>query len=255
MKMISKLLRDEWGKLLVFTIFMSAVSVAQVFFWPDMERIFPLILEQIPEPLKWVASGIATGGFIFYTVTQQFMKNIGFFGSAMAILLGASAIAREKEAGTLELLLAQPLSRTRVLTEKFLFNAAALAVPVILSSVLIYPPALYIGAEIDLPALVVASVYCYLILLVVFALTFALGVIVDEQIRLITIGLAVCIGMTILVIFKATRHFSLYGYMDVETLEAILTAGRVPYWEMLIFALLSAGLFVLAVFMFRKRTV
>ena len=44
-------------------------------------------------------------------------------GTFLAILLATSAISRELEAGTLELLLAQPVSRDRVLLSKFLFNA------------------------------------------------------------------------------------------------------------------------------------
>ena len=253
--MLGKMLRDEWGKLLVFTFFMSLVSVVQITFWPTIREMLPRISEFFPDFMQWMVGGITEEGFIFYVITQQLVKNVGIFGSALAVLLGASAISKEREAGTLELLLAQPISRTRVLAEKFVFNAAVLAVPILVSMMLVWPAAVAIGDEIDPVALLVGAVYCCTVFSVIYAFTFAVGVVVDEQMRVISYGLGACLLMMVLIIFEETRPFSIYGYIDIETLRPVLAAGRIPYWEVLAFAALSAGFFVASLLLFRKNTI
>ena len=249
------MVRDEWGKMLVFTFFMSVISVVQTTFWPTIREMLPRIREFFPDFMQWMVGGITEEGFIFYIITQQMVKNVVIFGSALAVLLGASAIAKEREAGTLELLLAQPISRTRVLAEKFFFNAAVLAVPILISMMLVWPAAIAIGDEIDPAALLVGAIYCYAVFSVIYAFTFAIGVVVDEQMRVVSYGLGACLLMMILIIYEETKPYSIYGYLDVEILRPIFTAGRVMFWETLTFAAMSAGFFVISLLLFRKKTI
>jgi ABC-2 type transport system permease protein len=255
MRMLRKLIRDEWIKVIAFTLLMSLVSVVQVMFWPNIKKMVPLVLDQLPSMLKGIIGGMATEGFVFFIMTQQLIKNIVLFGSALAILLGASAVAREREAGTLELLLAQPVSRTRVLVEKFIFNAIVLAIPVLISSLLAWPAAFLVDETIDPMALLVASVYCYLVLLVVFAFTFTLGVVIDEQMKVLSASVGACIVMMLLVIFDETKPFSIYGYIYPEVLRPIFVAGVIPYTLALSMAAISALLLWLSNLLFRKRTI
>jgi ABC-2 type transport system permease protein len=255
MRMLAKLIRDEWIKVLAFTILMSMVSVVQVLFWPNVKRLIPLVVDQMPDFFKGLVGGIATEGFVFYIITQQLIKNVVIFGSGLAILLGASAVAREREAGTLELLLAQPISRARVLAEKFTFSALSLAIPVLVSSMLAWPAAFFVDEAVDPIPLLVASLYCYLVLLVIFAFTFALGVVIDEQMKVLSASLGACIVMMLLVIFEQTKPFSIYGYIYPEVLRPIFVAGSVPYALAFSMAAIGALLFWLSLLMFRKRTI
>lgn len=255
MKLLRKMIRDEWLKVVSFTIFMSAVSVAQVIFWPEVEKVIIVIRDIVPEFLQWMTGGIASEGFSFYLITQQLLKNIGIFGSALAVLLGASAVAKERELGTLELLLAQPVSRTRFLTEKFFFNAVVLALPILISNMLVYPSSFLVGESIDPAVLLVSGLYCFSVLLVVFAFTFFLGIFLEDQMQVISTGVGACLVMMLLIIFDQTKPFSLYGYLEVEHLRPIFRAGRVPYLESLTFVVISLGFLSLSIFSFRKHTV
>jgi ABC-type transport system involved in multi-copper enzyme maturation permease subunit len=255
MLLLQKMVRDEWIKLAVITLFMSAVSVAQVILWPEVQKVFLVIQETIPDFLRWMTGGIAGEGLTFYIITQQMIKNVGVFGTALAILLGASAVAREKELGTSELLLAQPVSRTRFLVERFVFGSVALSVPILLSTILAYPAALIIGETMDPLPLLAAGVYCYSILLVVFAFSFGLGVFLDDQMRVISTALGACLLMTFLIIFDETKSFSLYGYMDIDSLRPIFRAGRIPYIETLTFLLVSGGFLGFSILAFKKKTI
>jgi len=253
--MLRKLVRDEWVKVVAFTVLMSAGSVIQVLFWPNLEKMMPAMVEAMPEFLRGIFGSIATEGFFFWIITQQFIKNIGVFGSALAILLGASALAREMENGTMELLLAQPISRARVLAEKFVFNAAVLALPVLVSTMIVYPTAMVIGERIDPLSLLIASLYCYSVLVVVFAFTFALGAVIDEQMKALSISLSVCILMLLFMIFDESKFLSIFTYIDPDHLRPIFVAGRVPWGAALIFVAISAGFLGLTYLVFRKKPV
>ena len=255
MRMFRKLVSDEWVKVVSFTVLMSAVSIVQVVFWPNMEKLMPALADAMPDFFKGIFGGIATEGFFFYIITQQLMKSIGMFGTGLAILLGASAVSRELEAGTMELLLAQPISRTRVLVEKFLFNGIVLFIPCVLSTMLIWPTAPLIGESIDGVALFVGSVYTYVIILTVYAFTFMLGTILGEQMKVMSISLGACIVMMLLLIFEETTPFSLFHYIDFDILRPIFTVGRVPWRTALAFLALCGAFFGTSWFLFRKKTI
>lgn len=255
MKLFSKLLRDEWVKLLAFFVFMGAVAVAQAVLWPKIRVMLPSILELVPQKLKWVIGGMQTEGFVYFIITQQMMKNIGMFGSALAVILGASAVAKEMEGGTMELLLAQPISRKRVLLEKYLFNLGVLFVPVVVSTLLTYPAALIIGESISLTGLLIAGIYGFFIVAVVYSFTFFLGVLIDTQMQVVVAGLGFCLIMFILTAFKETSFLSLYEYMGLDDVRPIFALGSVPVIEMLIFGLLCAAFFTGSWLRFSRKTI
>jgi ABC-type transport system involved in multi-copper enzyme maturation permease subunit len=255
MKLFSKMLRDEWVKLVAFFIFMSAVAVAQTVLWPKIRIMLPSILELVPQKFKWMIGGMQTEGFVYFTITQQMMKNIGMFGSALAVILGASAVSKEIEAGTMELLLAQPISRKRVLLEKYLFNLGILFIPVVISTLLTYPAALIIGESISLTGLLITGLYGFFIVAVVYSFSFFLGVMIDTQMQVIVAGLGFCLVMFILTVFKSTSFLSLYGYMDLDIMRQIFALGSIPSIEMIVFAMLCAAFFAASWWRFSKKTI
>jgi len=255
MKLFSKMLRDEWVKLVAFFIFMSAVAIVQTALWPKIRVMLPSIMELVPHKLKWLIGGMQAEGFVYFTITQQMMKNIGVFGSALAVILGASAVAKEIEAGTMELLLAQPISRKRVLFEKYLFNLSLLFIPVFISTLLTWSAALMIGESISMTGLLITGLYGFCIVAVVYSFTFFLGVLIETQMQVIVAGLGFCLVMFILTVFKSTSYLSVYGYMDLDIMRQIFTFHAVPLIEMVVFSLLSAALFSLSWLRFSKKTI
>jgi len=255
MKLFSKMLRDEWVKLVAFFVFMGAVAVVQTVFWPKIRVMLPSILEVVPQKFKFLIGGMQQEGFVYFTITQQMMKNIGMFGSALAVILGASAVAKEVEAGTIELLLAQPISRKRVLLEKYLFNLGVLFIPVVISTLLTYPAALIIGESISLAGLLIAGLYGFCIVAVVYSFTFFLGVMIDAQMQVLVAGLGFCLVMFILTVFKSTNFLSLYGYMGLDDMRPIFTSHAVPLTEMTVFALFCAAFFTASRWRFSKKTI
>lgn len=238
MLLFEKLLKEERTKIISFTLLMVAISVAQVLLWPTFTKMIPALKEMVPSAFSWIVDGFVDDGFVYFLITQQMIKNVGMFGGFLAILLGASAISKELENGTMVHLLAQPISRTRVILEKYIFNALALSFPVIFSTVLVSPIAPMINENLDLLYMFYSGVFSYLIVLNIFSLVFLAGIFLDEQIKTISIGLGFTITMMILSIFKETSFLSVYGWMDPKILKPLIKAGIFPWnklWYLLLF--------------------
>ena len=255
MILFRKMLKDEQVKLLTFTVLLSIFAVAQVIFWPTIDKIMPSIVKVIPEQLRWIAGGMISEGFAFYIITQQFMKLVGMFGSFLAVLLAASAVTREIEVGTMEFLLAQPVSRTRVIVEKFFFNAGVLFIPIVMSSMINYPTGLIYNEVLNPLNLLVTSIFSFFVVLVLYSLTFAIGTFLDEQMHTVSAGLLIAVAMGICAIFQETKFLSVYGWMDAMKMRDILNNGYIPMLEIAGLTLVSLALLGFALLRFRKMNI
>lgn len=119
-----KTLRDQYRSLFFWSIGLIAMAVIMALFYPSitgMESI-NLYLEELPEGFMEMFTG---GEMIDYTSPE------GYFGTELfsfmvpllfliyTIGFATGAIAGEEEKGTLDFLLANPVSRWRVVVEKF----------------------------------------------------------------------------------------------------------------------------------------
>jgi ABC-2 type transport system permease protein len=142
-----KTLRDMQRSLLWWALGLAGLVALLVAVYPTVRDNPDLtkLVEQYPEALK---SLLSFGGGVDYT------SGAGYLGSELfsfmapllflvaAIGAGARAIAGEEEKGTLDLLLANPVSRRRVLLEKL----AALVIEVLALGVVLWV-ALLIGSH------------------------------------------------------------------------------------------------------------
>jgi ABC-type transport system involved in multi-copper enzyme maturation permease subunit len=84
-----------------------------------------------------VRAGRTSGNAVFaFFPTPDFLYIVRVVMSLVALLFGFDQISREKEAGTLKLMLANPVSRAAVLAGKWLGNVLSLAVPFLLLTLL-----------------------------------------------------------------------------------------------------------------------
>jgi len=135
---LGKSIHDQWRAVLAWSAFAAILPAVYVALYPalgtgSMMQVMQQFIDQMPEAFK--AFFAATG--LDMTTAEGFL-NIELFGFvgplmllALAIALGASATAGEEESGTADLLLANPIRRSRVVVEKsaamFLWTAAVAA--------------------------------------------------------------------------------------------------------------------------------
>lgn len=106
--------------------FLIAAAVASV----DVPGAVQTLLASLPPFLRSVVEsqffgGLDAGGLVAFGWNHPIAHALG---TAVAVLLGAQAIAGEIESGAIELVLAQPLARSRYLAAQALFGAGAVAI-------------------------------------------------------------------------------------------------------------------------------
>lgn len=191
----TKVLRDGWRGLVFWNLGIAALASMTVGIYPAIRDNPELhhFLENLPDAvvaLMGEADLISPAGYL----------NSQLFGSIVPLLLlfyavgaGAGAIAGEEEAGTLDLLLANPVSRTRVLLEKALALLLGLA---IIGAVLwgaMMATAVLVDMQIGAGRMAEVIISAVLFAFLMGALALAVGAITGS--RGLGIGIAAAVGI------------------------------------------------------------
>ncbi len=179
--------------------------------------------------------------------------------SILAIGLGSSLLAREENEGTVELLLARPISRGRLLGAKAL---AALLIMIIVGGVALGTIVLLswlVKIEISLKVIAAASGLAILLATLFGAIAFWVTTL-GRSARLASVGLAAFVGLGSYIIaslstnvdwLKLPAHFlPYYYYRPSEVL-----AGTYNWWYALGFAGVIIVLYIWAWAAFRRRDI
>lgn len=114
---LKSLYEKRWGMLLWgLAIFATTLLVMLVF--PMMRDSFGQQLEAVPESLKALVGEASDYQRITGFVELQVLAQMMFFTIIYGIILGVSLISGDEAQGTLQTLLAQPVSRSRVYWQK-----------------------------------------------------------------------------------------------------------------------------------------
>lgn len=118
-----KTLRDQYRPILWWGSSLIALALMVTLFYPSIQEMpgFNALIESAPEALMRAFIGDVTDitGPEGYLNSQLFFLLVPLLLLVYAIGFGASAVAGEEEQGTLDLLLANPLPRWRVVIDKF----------------------------------------------------------------------------------------------------------------------------------------
>jgi len=125
-------LRDRRRALLWWALGFLALNLLTLAFFPTIrgQQDFDELVQQMPEALRamfGMEQGISLGSAAGYLWARLFSSLLTVLLVVYAIVVGAGLIGGSEEDGTLELLLANPVSRERVALERALAFAAALA--------------------------------------------------------------------------------------------------------------------------------
>ena len=123
----TKTLWDARRSLLGWAVAISAVAATYAAFWPtlntpEMQRAVQNYPEALREGLNYNDLTTPAG----YLGGSVYGLLVPLLVAVFAIAFGTRAVAGDEEAGTLDLLLAHPVSRTRVVLQRFAALAAAL---------------------------------------------------------------------------------------------------------------------------------
>lgn len=257
-----KTLRDQRMSFAWWAVGVVSLCLFVAALYPSVTRT-PSLTEFFDQAPEWVKAFMG-GSIEEYTSPAGYLHGELFYMMApilfliFAISRGSAAIAGEEGKGTLDLLLANPIPRWRVVVEKAASMAAALF---FLGAVLW--AALTAGAglvrmDISPANLAAASLSCMLLGLIFGALALTLGCLTGRRGQTIGIAAATAVGTFLLnslahVVegLKPWSRFSpFYYYIESEPLKNGLNGLHV-----LVLLAVSAALVGLAVFFFQRRDI
>lgn len=222
---MERALRSTLVHALGYFVVLEAMLIAAILFWPDFQKGIPYFKSLSSLPIaKDLLKPVEQTGVAGYIVVQHFFKGCNVMGAAAAVLFAMGAVAGEAHRGTLELWLARPLSRRRVLLERWVAGALALTLPVLVSSVTV-PEALALIDE-DLPrlGLTLCALHQSVFLLCFYSFTFLLSALSSRPIGIAFGMLLFTTFQFALYLITTLTHGSVFRLSDLDVYGAILEA-------------------------------
>lgn len=193
-----------------------------------------------------VRTGQKSGNAVFdFFPSPDFLYIIRVVLSLVALLFGFDQVSREKEAGTLRLMLANPASRAGVLAGKWLGNFLSLAVPFLLvtmlgAAVLSLDPAIRFssGQALRLGLILVLTLFY-------IAFFLSLGILVSSLTRRASSSLVILLFVWTLLVFIIPNLGTLVARQAVEvpSVRALSEKRRQVWTREVLLAIQSRGNF------------
>ena len=241
---------------LAYGILLEAMLAAAILFWPEFAAnlsAFRSMTSAIPIAGDML-SRVEEQGLPAYVLAQHFFKGCNALGTAAAVLFAAPAVAGEAHRGTLEMWLARPFSRRRLLLERYAAGALALVVPVFLTTLTIPMLCERVDESEPYGPYLACAALQALFLLAIYGVTFLCSCAGSNPNKIALTLLFVTVFEFALYMIKTVTHWSLYRLCDMETLLALYDDGR---WSTPILASLMGTVVVAllaSLLVFERRT-
>ena len=178
-----KTIYDRRHGLLWWSVGIGLLAVAVLSVWPSVRDEYQKLVQSYPEGLL-ALFGIEKGGVgsaTGYLQAELFGLMVPLMLIAYMIAAGSAATAGERDKGTLEFLLSQPVSRTRVLLEKSLGLGTALTTITIAFAVVLVVFTRVFEIHVAAPKLLAATVSAFLLALLFGAIALLAGTITGHR--------------------------------------------------------------------------
>jgi ABC-2 type transport system permease protein len=196
----SKTIYDRRHGLLWWSVGIGALTLATLSVWPSVRDEYQRLVQNYPEALLAVF-GIEKGGLgsaAGYLQAELFGLMLPLMLIAYMIAAGSAATAGEREAGTLEFLLSQPVSRRRVVLEKYLGLCTSLGVITVSFAAVLVVCTRVFGLHVSVLHLLAATTSAFALAALFGAVTLLAGSITGHRALAAGIASAVAIAAFLL---------------------------------------------------------
>lgn len=239
---------------LAFTVVLELLLVPAILFWPNFRDNLDALRGMMPfKAAREMLDQFGNAGAAGYVCGQQFFKACNTLGTTAAVLFAAGAVAGEAQRGTLELWLARPLSRRRILLERFAAGALAVIVPVFVTSATIPWLATRVGEELPLDSMLLCAAHQSTLLLAIYAATFFLSTVGSNPMLIGFSMLLFAIFQFAIYLIERVTHFSLFRLVDIPRFLAICEHGSLDPRVVLPMLAASLALVIASVVAFERR--
>ncbi len=169
---LTKDIKDRRWPVLGVGVFLFVISVFALGITQGMSTTLADLSAHFPEAMNTFIGTGAPGG---YVVNELFSLIAPLALVAYAVVTGAPAVAGEEAKGTMSLLSAQPVARTRILAEKLAGMLGALAAVMVLFWAGITLAARIFRVGLDLLGITAACLHLFFLAVMFGAVAFAVG--------------------------------------------------------------------------------
>lgn len=256
-----KTLYDRRWFMLGWAIAFAALTALLVSFFPAM-KVSGLdeLVKNMPPAFKGLIGDLGLlSSFDTYIASQLFDIRLPLIGGIMAIILGLGLSSNEEESGELRTIVALPVSRTKLVLQKWLA-----IVIITLAMIMAIGLGLYIclpfveGASIAFDEVLTLLGMSWLLMVTFGTIPFAAGILSGRRAVAMAAGVFVVIGSFILTTFgqavdwlQAYEQFSLLYYFPA--IEAIQDGVNWP--DIAILSSIAIIALVAAILVFRHRDI
>lgn len=231
--------RKTWREIrvmaVVYLLIFELLCVPVILLWPDfygdLRRGLPQFFKAA-DFTRRIGEGISNPeediAYRSWLSVMLYFRSVNLVGLAGAVLLGTALFAREREAQTLEFLLARPVSRGRILWEKSWPTALCLVVPIFLVnwSAILWSALPDVGMQVPFWPITLASLHGATFVLCLLALTTWVSVLCRVQAHVaFWVG-----GITVLQIgvylIPRLRRFSAFRLSDFDWYMPIVAGNH-----------------------------
>lgn len=260
--LLSKTLYDKrwftlgWSLVIVFTV------VLTIAFFPSFTQgdTFEKLSQSAPGQLKgFIGDETSFRTIQGYVAEQLYNMRIPLMLLIMALVLAQGLTVSDEERGTLRTLSALPLSRSRILWEKWLAGIIIFTIVIVAAILSGYLTGLAINETMSLEFSWKVAVVSWLFALAAFSIMYAIGIASGSRSLTLTVGLIIIMGSFILATFGASvdwlkdwQPLSLMHYADTESIVKNNSLDRLNLW---ILAGLGALSQLIAIILFRRRDI
>jgi ABC-type transport system involved in multi-copper enzyme maturation permease subunit len=247
-------LRTLLFRLTGFTVLLEAMLVGAILYWPTFREHIGRLRGLVPLPVvQNLLQAVETGGLGAYVAGQHFFKGCNTLGTAAAVLFAAGAVAGEAHRGTLEVWLARPLSRRRILLERWGFGALAVVLPIFLTTLSIPWLLTYVDDRLPLRPLLLGAVHQSAFLLAFYSLTFLFSTLGRSALPIATAVLFLSTFEFAIYLVERVTHYSIFRLADMERFMRIFRTGGLEMGLVTALALASLVCLGASLFAFERR--
>lgn len=258
----TKTLYDRRGFVFGWTLGLLALAVLMTSFYPAMHQQGTLdqLVKQMPPALQGLVGNLGNlAHFDTYIASQLFDIRLSLIGGIMSIILALGLSTREEEDGELRTILALPISRSRLLFEKWLALCTIMFVTSLglLAGIYLTLPFLN-DATIERSALLRLMAMTLLIMISYGTVTFAAGMASGRRAVASFVGILVIIGSFILSTFgqavdwlKDYEKFSLLHYFPAVD----IVKNTINLQNVVVLGSVIIGALLIAWIVFRRRDI
>ena len=252
---------DKRNSLAFYAAGVILYSIFILLIWPSIRNsALSQIWNSYPENLKKAfGAGINYASFDGF-LTLEYLSNIWVIVMAVfSIGTGAASLAGEIEKGTMEVLLAQPISRRAVVVSRFLYYSTALLMLIAATLVPIAAGSPIVSGNISYPGLLAVGLLAFLFFAAIGSYTFMFSAMFNSRGMAVSVAAGVIIfsyALNLLAKFNDTvnrfNFLTLFNYFDPYR---FLHSASIAWGDLAVLAGIIAACLAVAVIWFERRDI